>query len=39
MLNIIEYFYLIILYFIMVFKILFEGIGRLIIYLFDLLYN
>lgn len=39
MLNIIEYFYLIILYFIMVFKILFEGIGMLIIYLFDLFYN
>lgn len=39
MLIIIEYFYLIILYFIMVFKILFEGIGRLIIYLFDLFYN
>lgn len=39
MLNIIEYFYLIVLYFIMVFKILFEGIGMLIIYLFDLFYN
>lgn len=39
MLNIIEYFYLIILYFIMVFKILFEGVGWVIIYLFDLFYN